>query len=203
MEELWRPITCLPDQELMHSTYEASTLGRIRNSKTKHQMSPHLINSGYYTFQYTIYPTQGPRKYKAILWHRVIAMTWIPNPLGLPQVDHIDEDRGNNCVANLQWVDAQTNINRSQEHTHKPKLCNRDKPVYWIDSKGKIVYRYENMEEAAIDKHMSIRNVMRICSGDRMPKAWGHFIQDAHLAHRGKTIIERDGELVIVDKIDN
>lgn len=51
---------------------------------------------------------------KEYLVHRLIAETFIPNPNGLPQVDHIKfKERTNNDVSNLRWVTAQENtLNR-------------------------------------------------------------------------------------------
>ena len=45
--------------------------------------------------------------------HRLVAETFIPNPQGLPQVDHIDEKKDNNHVSNLQWVTPGENSRRS------------------------------------------------------------------------------------------
>lgn len=41
--------------------------------------------------------------------HRLVAEHFLPNPEGLPQIDHINEDKFNNSVGNLRWVDNQTN----------------------------------------------------------------------------------------------
>ena len=41
--------------------------------------------------------------------HRLVAETFIPNPHNLPQVNHIDEDKLNNCIDNLEWITARDN----------------------------------------------------------------------------------------------
>jgi len=40
--------------------------------------------------------------------HRLLALAFIPNPNNLPEVDHIDRDRGNNDLSNLRWADDYT-----------------------------------------------------------------------------------------------
>ena len=45
--------------------------------------------------------------------HRLIALKYIPNPNNLPQVDHIDDDRANNKISNLQWLSVSDNAKKS------------------------------------------------------------------------------------------
>ena len=95
MEE-WRPIE--------DYGYEASSLGRIRNSKTCRIMSFRVSAHGYAKTDIRV---EG--KNKTFQYHRLVAMAWHENPGGKPQVDHIDKDKLNNRPDNLRWVTAKEN----------------------------------------------------------------------------------------------
>ena len=49
--------------------------------------------------------------------HRLVALAFIPNPEGLPCVDHIDNNRENNDVKNLRWASYATNARNSSLST--------------------------------------------------------------------------------------
>ena len=53
-------------------------------------------------------------KRKSYLVHRLVAETFIPNPNNFPQVNHIDKDKTNNNVTNLEWCDSQQNNEHSK-----------------------------------------------------------------------------------------
>lgn len=50
------------------------------------------------------------KKLKTFYLHRMVAETLIPNPMNLPQINHIDGNKKNNHISNLEWVDQSKNI---------------------------------------------------------------------------------------------
>lgn len=88
--------------------YEASSLGRIRNFKTKRVLSQHLCAENYF---HTGLCIEG--KSKTFSVHKLIITAFKPNPLNLKQVNHIDLNRQNNCINNLEWSTPSDNIKHS------------------------------------------------------------------------------------------
>jgi hypothetical protein len=52
-------------------------------------------------------------KFVSLSLQRAVALAWIPNPNGLPQVNHIDGDKKNNHPSNLHWVSNRENIDHA------------------------------------------------------------------------------------------
>lgn len=100
--------------------YAITEDGSVWSYKSKKFLKPKLNNSGYHFVD--LYKNG---KAKGHLIHRLVAEAFIPNPKGLPQVNHKDEDKNNNCASNLEWCDAKYNMNYGTrtEKTYKPVYC--------------------------------------------------------------------------------
>ena len=59
---------------------------------------------------------ENGRTYKQIRYyvHRLVAETLLENPHNFTDVNHIDEDKQNNCVDNLEWLDHKANLDHSE-----------------------------------------------------------------------------------------
>lgn len=77
--------------------------GRTR-AFPEREILPSQTRTGYFELNL------GGRVGEKWLLHRLVAATWIENPNGYDTVNHIDGDKGNNCVENLEWCSREDNI---------------------------------------------------------------------------------------------
>ena len=100
---------------------EGTQIYVYRNEKY-HPLSQWVDNVGYYQ---VVFRQNGKRRYVRV--HRLIAETLLPNPNNLPQVNHIDGNKLNNKIENLEWTTNAKNTqhgydnnlykNRSRKHS--------------------------------------------------------------------------------------
>lgn len=160
VEEKWKPVVGF------EGLYEVSSLGRvrsldkivptgIRNNKTcikKGKILKPLKDKGY--LRVCLHP--GP---KYLFIHRIVASAFLPNPEGLPMINHKDEDKTNNIIENLEWCDNSYNqlygsarersaATRIKNGTYQNENCKR--PVVKIDKNtNKPIKIYESVLKAA------------------------------------------------------
>ena len=119
------------------SNYSVSNYGRVRNDKSSQIMKLPKNAQGYPQ----VYLYYSPEKKKGIqrAAHKLVAEAFIPNPEGLPVVNHMDESQDNNRADNLQWATYQYNATYGTlpERSHKPT---KGKPVYAIFPDGTDMY---------------------------------------------------------------
>ena len=84
--------------------------------------------------------------------HRLMAKTFLPNPLNKPQVNHIDGNKANNCLANLEWCTASENI----KHAYKIGLYDKLKTLWKGENNANAKLNEQQVREIrAIGRTMS------------------------------------------------
>jgi hypothetical protein len=92
--------------------YKINKLGEIFSCIYQKNMIPQLCKQQNY-FKVSL-TKEGKRIKQSI--HRLLALQYIDNPDNLPEVDHIDCNRTNNCISNLRWVSRIENQNNKKSN---------------------------------------------------------------------------------------
>lgn len=112
-KEIWKDIKGYPN-------YQISNQGRVWSTYRQRCLKPYKNNSGYLATH--LIAINGKRKNELI--HRLVALAFIDNPEGKPEVNHIDRNKENNNVENLEWVTHSENnkIDRKGHYTWNKKV---------------------------------------------------------------------------------
>ena len=134
--------------------YEVSNLGNVRGLTANKVLKPHRNNHGY--MKVDLYKNGNRKRF---LVHRIVAETYIPNPKNYTQVNHKDENKTNNCVANLEFCDRKYNSNygtaqeRSAEKHKKAVFCNE------------LNKSFKSITEAARYTGICLQSISMCCRG--------------------------------------
>lgn len=149
-KEIWKEV---PNSD---GKYKVSNQGRVMSYFTKDRpiiLKPDNTNSGY--LQVTLYMPERIR----LKVHRLVAMAFIPNPDNLPQINHKDENKLNNCADNLEWCTAKYNANYGS-HNKKVALA-RCKKIRCVETD----MRFNSIMEAADYFGFDFSHIAKVCRG--------------------------------------
>ena len=126
--EIWKDIKGYEGQ------YEVSTSGLIKSNKTNIILKPFKDTRGYKRVR-----LYNNGKYKEESIHRIVANTFLPKNQDEFIVDHIDNNKENNDLSNLQFISQRMNIIKEID---KSKKTSKYTGVYWSKWHSKWAARY-------------------------------------------------------------
>ena len=176
--EIWKPVYGY------EGWYEVSNFGRVRSlDRTIVQRNGVAITAkGQLMWQrkrkdnYFEVKLGKRNNRKAFLVHRLVAIAFIPNPNNFKYVNHIDENRGNNCVWNLEWCTFDYNIHYGTG-MKRSAMHRINNPKIWraiICTETNIIY--PSINEINRQFGYNISCICECCKGKRKT-AYGHHWQ--------------------------
>ena len=164
MQETWKQIPGYI------GLYEASDFGNIRTLRFTNSrgivdrsrdriMKQQTDKNGYKTI--------GLRDFNGIkkryFVHRLIGITFNPNPLNLPEINHYDTDKSNNNIDNLIWCSGRDNLTHYYDKMGKQFVGGSR--VNKIDEAGNIIATYTTLREAGEMNNIKPADIGRMIKG--------------------------------------
>lgn len=155
--EIWLPTTEFPNH------YDVSSFGRVRNKKG-HIMAQETHKT--YCKRVRLW-VDGKKFSKSV--HRLVANAFLPNPEDKPEVNHIDGDRCNNKLSNLEWSTKEENMKHAVDtglidNPFGKDARNSKFKTYVYDLLGNLLHiTYGNEELAQLG--FDYRNVHAVITG--------------------------------------
>lgn len=143
------------------TNYSVSNLGNVRNDNTKKLLSQRT-QQGYKHVTLSI-----DKKQKSCRVHRLVAYAFIDNPDNKPYVNHIDCNRSNNNVNNLEWVTPSENSRKAVEEGRYLINNSHLRAVTQYDLNGKKMRTFESATEAARQLKLQQSKITECCKGNR------------------------------------
>lgn len=165
-KEIWRPVKGW-------DKYEVSNLGNIRRDGKNKKLSP--AGNGYYVVRLS---QDGRITSKSV--HRIVAEAFLPLVDGKNYVNHIDCNRLNNNVNNLEWCTFQENEIHAWKHGRKEKIRQTSKEnikkaqanayknkikVIQIDFDGNIIKVWDSASDAKRETGIDNSAITKCCRG--------------------------------------
>lgn len=147
--------------------YQVSSLGRIKSLGNKSNHLSEILMRQSTVLGYKTVGLRKANKSKMLKVHRLVAEAFIPNPKALPQVNHIDGDKTNNSVSNLEWCTAKENVDHARTTGLKqPNKKGKDDPrsiaISQIDPlTGKVVNTFFGLREMERQTGFARANIKR------------------------------------------
>ena len=176
MQEIWK------DVKGYEGYYQISNYGRLKSFKVDgNGKILKLTNKNGDYFSVVLQGKGKERRSTRI--HRLVAEAFIPNPDNKPQINHIDGNKQNNHINNLEWCTSKYNIAHAIK-THPEQLDEminynkhiRPKKIVQMDTNGNILNVFDNAISAGKHTNVCSRNILQCASFENRRHTAGGFV---------------------------
>lgn len=171
MEEIWKQI------DGFEGRYYVSNLGRVKVKGGTRRKNPSRVystqdkvlkfnrnNSGYLTVGLGR-RMDGTRRTKTV--HKLVALAFLPNPNGYTEINHIDENKDNNCVENLEWCTRKYNVHYNNDSMIIKGAEKQRKYFGQYDLDGKLIRVWHGFKKLHRETEFDRTEVSRCCRGKK------------------------------------
>ena len=176
MKEIWKDIKSYEGLYQISNTGKIKSLERYKDNHSKKQLVKEKIRkqiiskTGYYTCMLT---KNGNLKLFKV--HRIVAEAFIPNPNNYPIINHIDGNKLNNNVDNLEWCSYSHNekeayklgLIKNNTYGLKKYTDSLKKKIKQYDLKGNFLKEWNSVSEIKKELNYETTNICSCCKGKR------------------------------------
>ena len=166
-EEIWKDI------EGYEGRYQVSNRGNVKslertvwNNRGYYKtIQERILKAGKSNTGYLQVALFKDGKAKGYLVHQLVATAFCENPMRYTEVNHLDEDKTNNKVENLEWCSKSYNNNYGTRNKRiAEKKC---KPVIAIEKRTGLKLEFSSALEAERETGINNSNIIQCCKGKR------------------------------------
>lgn len=156
VQEVWKDI------EGYEGLYQVSNLGRVKSFVKSRSKIKSLSNDKDGYLLCVLHKFNKKRTFKV---HRLVAMSFIPNPENKSQVNHKDGNKHNNIVDNLEWVTPVENMYHARINGLRSSMYHG---VSQYDLDGNLIQNFNSVTEAASFIGGSRCCIVHCCTGRQL-----------------------------------
>lgn len=160
MKEIWKDVVGY------EGLYQVSNLGNVKSligwdvSKQQYIKREKVLSPSESEYKRVVLYKDG--KCKTISIHRLVAKTFLDNPNNLPQINHKDENKYNNCVDNLEYCTHKENMNHGTKQERESNVKTKYK-VFQYDLHGNFIKEWKNLREIEQNTNYKKSNIGYCC----------------------------------------